>query len=199
MIGVVPEQCVCFDDNDAQEYYLCYEGNAIVNNYAVDAWYVYTGWDAASMCSLRGELYIGSTDGRILRVTDTERTDCGETIKAYWESGSMDFGTDYMRKYTNMLWISTKPETNSLVEVTLKTDKANNMPVRIITHSTAGFGNMDFSRFSFTTSVRPQTKKIRIKAKKYSYLKLILENKENDTTATVLAADIRARQTGYEK
>ena len=58
---------------------------------------------------------------------------------------------------------------------------------------------MNFAAFSFITSSRPQIKRLRIKAKKYAYYKLIFQTDKPDTTATVLGADVRVRQTGYAK
>jgi hypothetical protein len=195
----VMENCKCWDDNDAQEYYIVYGKTAVVHNYVVDAWYVYTGFDAQAMCNFRGELYMGTSDGRVLRVSDLVRTDCGKPIPAYWESGSMDFGADYMRKYTSMIWVSVKPESNSHVEMTVKTDRKSEFPVKVIAKGISSFGNVNFAAFSFITSNRPYTTRLRIKAKKYAYYKLIFQNAEPDTTATVLAADIRVRETGYVK
>lgn len=197
--GFEIEDCVCYDDNDAQEYYICYGRTALVHNYAVDAWYIYTNWDAKSLCNVRGDLFIGTSDGRVLKVSDTVRTDCGAAIPAYWESGSMDFNADYMRKYTSAIWVSVKPESNSYVEITIKTDRKGDFPVKVIAKSLNAFGNLDFANFSFITSSRPQMKRLRIKAKKYAYYKLIFQTDMLDTTATVLAADIRVRQTGYAK
>ena len=195
----VAENCKCWDDNDAQEYYICHGTTALVHNYAVDAWYVYTNFDAQTMCNFRGELFMGTSDGRVLCVTDRVRTDCGEPIPAYWESGSMDFGADYMRKYTSMVWVSVKPESNSHVEITIKTDRKSDFPVKVIAKALSAFGNLNFANFSFITSNRPYITRLRIKAKKYTYYKLIFQSSEPDTTATVLAADIRVRQTGYAK
>lgn len=195
----VAERCKCWDDNDAQEYYICYGRTALVHNYVADAWYVYTNFDAQAMCNFRGELYMGTSDGRVLRVSDLVRTDCGKPIPAYWESGSMDFGADYMRKYTSMIWVSVKPESNSHVEITVKTDRKSEFPVKVIAKGISSFGNMNFAAFSFITSSRPYTTRLRIKAKKYTYYKLIFQNSEPDTTATILAADIRVRETGYVK
>jgi hypothetical protein len=111
----------------------------------------------------------------------------------------MDFKADYMRKYTSMIWVSVKPESKSYVEVTVKTDKKSDFAEKVLMKSIAGFGDIDFTAFSFITSTRPQTQRLRIKAKKYAYYKLIFQTEEPDTTATVLAADIRVRQTGYAK
>jgi hypothetical protein len=192
-------KCKCWDDNDNQEYYICYDKQALVHNYAADAWYYYTNFDAVVLTSFRNDLYIGTSEGRVLRLSDSARSDCGEVIHAYWESGAMDFKADYMRKYTSMIWVSVKPETKSYVEVSVRTDRKSDFAEKVISKSVSGFGDMDFTAFSFVTSSRPQTKRLRIKAKKYAYYKLIFQTSEPDTTATVLAADIRVRQTGYAK
>jgi hypothetical protein len=192
-------RCKCWDDNDKQEYYICYNGQALVHNYAADAWYYYSGFDAVAFMSFRSDLYFGTSDGRILHLSDSYRTDCGEAINAYWESGAMDFKADYMRKYTSMIWVSVKPESKSYVEVTIRTDRKSDFAEKVIAKTVSGFGEMDFAAFSFITSSRPQIKRLRIKAKKYAYYKLIFQTNEPDTTATVLAADIRVRQTGYAK
>ena len=192
-------RCKCWDDNDKQEYYICYDGQALVHNYAADAWYYYSNFDAVALMNFQNELYFGTSDGRILHLSHNYRTDCGEAISAYWESGAMDFRADYMRKYTSMIWVSVKPESRSYVEVTIRTDRKSDFAEKIIAKSVAGFGDMDFAAFSFITSSRPQIKRLRIKAKKYAYYKLIFQTDEPDTTATVLAADVRVRQTGYAK
>ena len=43
----------------------------------------------------------------------------------------------------------------------------------------------------------PEMKRIKLKAKKFTYYKLVLENDSADTTATVVSVDIRVRGTGY--
>jgi len=192
-------RCRCWDDNDHQEYYICCDDQALVHNYAADAWYFYSGFDARALMNFRGELYIGTGDGRVLHVSDLYRTDCGQPIRAYWESGSMDYYADHMRKYSSMIWVTVKPESNSHVVVTVETDRKSEFARKVISKSINAFGNLDFSAFSFLTSGRPQTKRLRIKAKKYAFYKLVFRSEQPDTTATILSADIRVRQTGYAK
>lgn len=190
---------VCWDDNDAQEYYICYENQALVHNYVADAWYYYTDFDAQSMMNFRNELYIGTSTGQILNVNDRYLTDCGEAIDAYWESGAMDFDADYMRKYTSTLWVTVKPESNSYVEITVKTDRKADHTEKAVSKGAGFFSSMNFANFSFNTRTRPQVKRLRIKSKKYTFYKLVFQTDKVNTTATVLQADIRVRQTGYAK
>lgn len=195
--------CVCFDDNANNEYYICYGNNALVNNYAVDAWYLYTGLNFTAFCSMGSDLYAGvlNEDGtaKVVRMSSAYKSDDGEVINAYWESGAMDFGQDYMRKYTSRIWITTKPETNSYLRVTAITDRRSLLAEKEIKTGTGGFSSFDFSSFSFSDSAESQVKRLKIKAKKYTRYKLILINDKLNTSATVGQADIRIRTTGDAK
>lgn len=193
------EKCYCYDDNDRQEYYICYDGKALVHNYAVDAWYVYTNFPATAMCGFKGELIIGTSKGTIERMSYNYLSDNGEAIDAYWESGSMSFGMDYKRKYSAQLWIGIKPESSGEITVTMETDRKSSYPEKVVASNMASFRKANFSRWSFKTNRRPQMVRLKLKAKKFVFYKLIFESKEPDTTATVLAADIRVRFTGYAK
>lgn len=192
-------KCHCWDDNDHQEYYVCYDGKAVVNNYASDAWYTFTNFDAVCFANFKGELYFGTSDGRVEHFSYNYLTDDGDAIPAYWESGSLDFGQDYMRKYSAMLWIGIKPESSGEVTVTAQTDKKSHLSEKIVASSLASFANAKFARWSFSTNRKPQIWRLKIKAKKFVFYKLIFEADTPGTTATILTADIRVRYTGYAK
>lgn len=192
-------ECVCYDDNANQEYYICYDGKALVHNYAADAWYVYESFDAACLISFHGDLYLGTHDGQFLRVAYEYLSDNGEEIDAYWESGSMSFGMDYMRKYAAALWIGIKPETNSEVYVTVQTDRKSVYTEKVVNSSLSTFDPANFAKWSFLVNRKPRMTKLKIKAKKFVFYKLIFKSLSASTTATVLAADIRVRYTGQAK
>ena len=95
----------------------------------------------------------------------------------------MDFGEDYRRKYSAMLWVAIKPEDNGYLEVTAETDKRS-----------------DFAVYPFSSDSLeqlPTMNRIKLKAKKFTYYKLKLSNALAGKTATVVSADIRVRSTGY--
>lgn len=194
-------QCICFDDNANQEYYIAYNGEALVYNYAADAWFTYTNIPATCFASFREELYFGTDTGSIMKLSESAKDDRGTAIDAYWESGAMDFGADYRRKYSSMLWVSVKPQSNSYVELTLITDRKSEFADKEISTGvyTGGFADWNFSTFSFSSNIQPQVKKIRLKAKKFGFYRLIFQTDRANTTATVLGVDIRVRQTGYVK
>lgn len=192
-------QCYCYDDNDHQEYYICYDKKALVYNYAADAWYYYTNFDVTCMVNLNGELYAGDSLGRLNLVSRNNRTDNGDEITGYWESGAEPFDREFMRRYSAMLWVVLKPELRSQVMVTVETDRKSDHSKKVAASSVFSFGSADFRRWSFNTNRKPHTTRLKIKAKKFTYYKLILEYSGTNTTATVVAADMRIRYTGYAK
>lgn len=199
LAGFNGEKCVCFDDNYAQEYFVVYEGNALVYNYAADAWYYYTGINASCFVSFNNSLYFGTDDGCVKHMDYGYRNDDGKAIEAYWESGSMSFGADYMRKYAATMWISIKPEANSEVYVTVQTDRKSNYTEKAVASSLASFNPASFKSWSFAVNRKPQMERLKIKAKKFVFYKLIFKTDAADVTATILTADIRVRMTGDAK
>ena len=197
-----PEHCYCYDDNDGQEYYIWYEGNGLVYNYAADAWYTYTTPNELSVCSMSNvheDLIFGFSDGTIRILSERYFNDDGEIIDCYWESGSIDFGKPYQRKFMSQLWVGIKPQASSKVTVTIATDKKSEYTERIVDNSLIDFWNINFGDFSFKVNRKPQIKRLKIKAKKFAFLKFILKSKELDSSATVLLIDPKIRETGYVK
>lgn len=192
-------QCYCWDDNDGQEYYICYDGKALVHNYAVDAWYLYDNFHVSCMVNFQGELFYGDTEGRFASFSYRHRTDFGDAVKSYWESGSISFDKDYMRKYSAMLWVGIKPEGNAEVWATVQTDKKSVYAKKIVSSSLATFAHVDFGRFSFNTNRKPHMERLKIKAKKFVFYKVIFETEATDSTVTVLSADLRVRYTGFAR
>lgn len=201
-------KCYCYDDNDNQEYYICYDKKALVHNYAVDAWYYYDNFDVTCMVNFGGELYAGDSQGRFNLVSRTNRTDNGEEIKAYWESGAEAFGKEWMRKYSSVLWVTLKPENRSHVVVTAVTDRNGNLaeeelsaplPEMSLSASLATFADADFRAWSFGTSRVPKISRAKIKAKKFVYYKLLFKSEGTNATATIVSADIKVRYTGQAR
>ena len=191
------KNCVCYDDNWAQEYYICYDGKALVHNYAADAWYAYEDFDAVCMANFRGELLYGTSDGRLMHFSTDYLSNDGRAIDAYWESGSMSFGQDYQRKYAAMLWVGVKPESSAEVTVTVQTDRSSSYTEKLVSSSLANFAHVNFAKWSFATNRKPQMSRLKIKAKKFVFYKLVFRTSAADSTVTILAADIRVRFTGY--
>ena len=207
-------KCVCVDDNYAQEYYVCdpTAGVTLVWNYVLDVWYKYTSFTILCPFCLNGKLYFGNETGSIMLVDEASLSDDSymkdennvwqlihNPIDCYWESGSESFGADYQRKYSAMLWIGIKPENGVELHVTLKTDRTSEFDEKVVTTDLFNFEGVDFDDFGFSAMSSPAIYRLKIKAKKFVYYKLIMTNATSDRTATVTASDVRVRFTGYAK
>jgi hypothetical protein len=83
--------------------------------------------------------------------------------------------------------------------VTVVTDRSSALSQKEVKYNMLGFEHMDFSDFTFLTNDKPQMKRLKIKAKKFVFYKLIFKTDTNNTSVTVTSADIRVRFTGYSK
>lgn len=191
--------CFCFDDNPSQQYFIFDGINALVNCYAADAWYKYENLDAVCAVSYHGSIFLGGSYGNVYELSEKYWSDCGQPISSYWESGSLDFGADNMRKFSPAMWIGIKPEPQNDVIVTVQTDRKSVYSEKVISSQIFSFDPTDFSSFTFKNNDRPHMYRLKIKAKKFVFYKLIFETNTNDSGITVLAADIKVRYTGQAK
>lgn len=207
--GMNLTNAVTFDDEWNREFWIVQNGTACIYQYANEAqggasyknnlWFIYTNISATCFASIDGELYCGTTDGRILHISRKYRNDDGEPIDAYWESGSMYFDADYTRKFSSDIWIAMEPESQARIVVTAQSNVNSNYSEETVASGLATFTHMDFSHFSFGVNRKPQTYHIKLKVKKFVYYKLIFSLNSASATATILAADIRVRTAGTVK
>ena len=115
------------------------------------------------------------------------------SIKALWESGYMDFGADFRRKFSSDIYVSVLPQANSELVITAETDRRNEYTEKTVTGNLFDFSNLNFEHFTFDTNNTPRIRKIRLKAKKFVYYKLIFRVEAEGATATVLGYDQKIR------
>ena len=193
------EKCIVFDDEWNQEYYIFFDGEALVNNYRNDTWYYYNNLPVTAMVSVNGVLYFGTPNGKIMEFSRRYRNDDRSDIDAYWESGSMDFDLDWRRKYSATIWVSIKPESQAIVYATAESNIKSDYPDKVITSGLSTFQNVNFAHWSFGTNRKPQLIRAKLKVKKATYYKLIFYSKSASATATILSTDIQVRYTGNVK
>ena len=193
------EDCVSFDDEGRQEFYVVHGDQAVVHNYATDTWYYYNHFPATCMVNVAGEIYFGAPGGQIMHFSRRYRNDELEPIDAYWESGSMDFGQDWSRKYSANIWVSVKPENQSRVTVTAQSNRKSDYMEKVVSYGLANFSNVSFAHWSFNTNRKPQVQRVRLKVKKFTFYKLIFSSLSTSATSTILATDFQVRYTGNVK
>lgn len=191
--------CVTWDDEETQEYYICWSGQALVHNYGNDTWYFYDNFPVQCMERFEGELYFGTPTGELMHFARQYRSDNGVELAAYWESGAMDFEMDWKRKYSSDLWVSIEPESQARVNLAMKSNRRGDYPEKVIFSNLATFFPVNFAHFSFLTNREPQVKRARIKIKKFVYSTLMFSSVSRSSTVTILGVDFKVRYTGNVK
>ena len=192
-------QCICFDDGLRQEYYVVCGHEAAVNNYGNGTWYYYSNFPALCMECVDGEVFFGTPDGRLMCLSRQYRNDDLAPIDAYWESGSMDFGREWRRKYSAGIWVSVQTESQARLQVTAQSNRKSEHAVKDVAAGLSTFANVNFGHWSFNTNRKPQVQRVRLKVKKFTFCKLVISSNSASGTGTVLAADFQVRYTGNVK
>jgi hypothetical protein len=104
-----------------------------------------------------------------------------------------------MRKYSAALWVGIKPEAYGEVTVTAETDKKDGLNEKIVASEQTSFAKISFAHWHFDMTSKSTMKRLKIKAKKFVFYKLIFRCEANFARATIVAADIKVRFTGLAK
>lgn len=190
------ENAIALDNQNTETFFIFLnnaEGKVLVNRYNLGTWTAYTGAEftnvvgAVSHNGMPIMLAENVADGTAeLRYFDSSfRYDReNTTIPAVWQTGYMDFGKDYLRKYSNRLWITLQPQEGSLCEVTAATDRRDEYAVKEISaplEDTSGI-------------LHPVIKKIKLKVKKFVSYRLIFRVEQPGATAHILGYSQELRE-----
>ena len=196
------------DDSTGKTYYIFLndsEGTVLVSRYALgkeDIWSVYKGRRfrdvrfTALFCGrmvFAGEKEIFYLDEDL--ATDAPETAGGtpEQIEAVWETGFMDFGSDFRRKYSSTVYISLQPQSNSALTVTAETDRRSEYTEKVLQANVFSWPNQNFVSWTFDVNDTPKIRRLRLKVKKFVYYKLIFRAGGGGSKATVLGYDQQVR------
>lgn len=156
--------------------------------------YYWDNFPAVRMMESRGNLYFGTSDGKICRLnTDIDTMQAysdggtlgedgkitGSTaISAEWHTKADDDG-DFMT-YKTMVkrgsGVMMKPYTRSSIQVYARTERDFGRKIREGIADIFSWTDIDFSRFTFNSNDAPQVLPFNSKVKKYKTLQLIMKN-----------------------
>lgn len=199
---------VTCDDNFTQTYYVFLndaKGTVLVNRYGLASdgiWCIYRGElfrNVKNAIMLGGQM-VFLNDREALTLDENLTQDAAvepdgevQTIGALWESGYMDFGADFRRKYSSQIYVSLLPQSNSKVTVTAATDRRSEYMEKTLISNVFSWANANFVDWTFDTNDTPKIKRVRLKVKKFVYYKLIFKVTEPGVKATVLGYDQEVR------
>ena len=192
-------ECITFENEYKQDYYIVWNGNAVLYNYTSDTWFVYSAFPATAFVMVGNEMYIGTASGKFCHVSRNYKSDDGAAIDCYWRSGSIDFQREWQRKFSTTIWVSIKPDSNARVTVTAQSDRKSGYAETVVASSLATFTAANFAHWSFSTNRRAQVIRVRLKVKKFALHQLIFQDASSDATNTILSTDFRVAYTGNVK
>ena len=201
-------QIVTCDNSFDKTYYAFLNdeyGTVLVNRYGLgkeNIWCIYRSelFKGITKAFLFGAEVFFANGDEVFCFDDDLRKDAAITpdgdaldIKAMWESGYMDFGADFRRKYTSQIYVSMLPQSNSKMTITAETDRRSEYTEKTITNNIFDFANIDFRSFTFDTNNTPKIQRVRLKVKKFVYYKLVFRVDGGGAGATVLGYDQEIR------
>lgn len=151
------------------------------------------------MLIIDGDLYFGTETGEIMKLSDEFKSFNGENINSHWEMNFYDFESSTMRKTMQRLWVSMKPEPRSYAEINYITDKKMGTNPKIIEYNLYSYGSVDYSNWTYKTNYNPQPFRLKMKAKKFTYLKLVIDNNTDNSGALILSLSIKSEYGGETK
>ena len=147
---------------------------------------------------LDNSIYMGTDGGKVMKWGDQFDGFDDKTIDAYWEMNFSDFDAAYLRKTMNRLWVLMQPQSHSSADIGYITNRSSSSTKKHIEYQTQVLDNVDFAGFSFEISNNPQPFRLKMKAKKFTNLKITIENKEK-TDCTILQLVLKVESFGESK
>lgn len=138
---------------------------------------------ARCFLSIAGELYFGTSDGKICKFnTDIDSSlkfnDDNEAVECYWSTKNDDDGASYLYKTMQKKGcaVTIKPFYRSSAEISVVVDGNPEELIKSHTMDIFDWDDIDFERFTFNTNFSPQDIFIKKKIKKYKRLQIIIKN-----------------------
>lgn len=180
-------------------------GDSRTEQYSYE-WYYWTNIPAVMFLENGGDLYFGTSDGRVCKfntdITGVSRfNDDGDPIVARWSTKYDTFGTFTRRKtlVKKGSGVMIKPYSRSSVKIYVATDRAHEHLIRSSNMDIFDFSDIDFERFTFNTLDIPQVKPFNTKVKKFISLQLIFENDAVNEGFGVYGAEVQYTVGNYVK
>lgn len=148
---------------------------------------------------LNKKIYMTTLDNKVMQWDKTYTKYDNEIIKSHWEMNFSDFEAFYLRKTMQKVWILMQPAVKASADIGYISNLMTGAVKKYISYElNTGFDNLDFSNFSFKISTNPQPFKLKIKAKKFTNLKIVIDNEE-ETACTILGIALKVQKFGESK
>ena len=193
-------KAVTMDYQELKEYWLAVDKEVLIYNYGNSTFYLLElPVTVKTFYNYMGNIYMGTSDGEIMKWDKDDTTYDGSIIKAVWQSGFYDFNVEYRRKTMRRLWITLKPEARTSLKINYISDRDSGTESREISSFSIDFNHINFGEFSFQLSRNVNPFKIKLKSKKFTFLKLVLSNEKASEKLTINTISIKKSYGGESK
>lgn len=192
-------KAITLDYQEEKEYWVAIDNEVLIYNYANGTFYILDFPDnVRTLCTHNGDIYMG-TDTAIMKFDEILTSYNGQLIDAEWQSGFYDFEAEYKRKTMRILWITLKPQEKTYMSINYITDRNVGMNQREINETTFSYDIWNYADFMYTSGLKVKPYKIKLKAKKFAFLKLIIKSNKLDYKLIVDSISIQKAYGGFVK
>lgn len=185
-------KAITMDYQEEKEYWLAVENQIMIYNYGNSTFYMLEiPSKISSLVNYEGVIYLGTNSGEIMQFDKNETAYNGELIDAMWQGGFYDFEVEHRRKTMRVLWVALKPWAKTSMVINYTSDRDTGSDPKEIESRCFSFRNLSFANMSFSTNYSIKPFKIKLKAKKFAYLKLIISNNKLDEQLTINSISIQ--------
>lgn len=183
---------VTLDYQEEKEYWLAIDNEILIYNYENSCYSLaQLPVKITTFLSYKGIIYAGTENGKIIEFSKDATTYAGEIIKAEWQSGYYDFGIEEQRKTMRVLWITLKPWFKTSLDINYISDRDSGSEAKTIEKRSISYAHWNYARFTYNTQKSVKPFRVKLKAKKFAFLKLILKNEVSDEKVTVNSIAIK--------
>lgn len=143
-------------------------------------------------------MYITSIAGALYKFDSSYQMFDDELIDAHWEMNFSNFGLPYQRKTMRKLWVLMQPQASASAEIGYVSNRNEAPQKKVISYKLTLLDDVDFSDFTFKVSTDPQPFRLKIKAKKFTNLKITIDN-DNTDDCTILELALKLEGNGESK
>ena len=191
---------VTLDFQDVKEYWLAIDNEILIYNYENECFSLLKIPDKITSFILKDKvIYAGTENGKIIEFGEELTTYDGEIIDAEWQSGYYDFGAEERRKTMRTLWLTLKPWTKTSLEVNYISDRDSGSEAKEIEQRCFDYKTVSYAVHTYNTQRSVKPFRIKLKAKKFAFLKLTLRNRKKDEKVTVNSIAIKKAVGGEVK
>lgn len=185
-------RAVTLDYQEEKEYWLAIDNEILIYNYENGCYSLaQLPIKITTFLSYKGIIYAGTENGKIIEFSKNATAYAGETIKAEWQSGYYDFGVEEQRKTMRVLWITLKPWFKTSLDINYISDRDSGNEAKTIEKRSISYAHWNYARFTYNTQRSVKPFRVKLKAKKFAFLKLILKNEVSDEKVTVNSVAIK--------